>query len=365
MGRTLLFGVVLLQILAVNVCFTHAKLIDVPRRTFGGRALRATPYGKSPPATPSIQNRFQPFANKGGPPDVQGVWTGDRYIGILPPGDGFVSTIYLAENSWMQQMGRYLSWECTSQTGVYQATTIREDTYSNGTIEYRQRCEVGKVDLDAGVYYWKSSAEVCPDPNDSTNYNTPLKRVKNSNSIPGVKSLYCTGNNPGAGFTNIGKAGLDKIRPEGVYNGEALPPPLDPNAPFPPKFSNPSGPNDISGIWYSDSSRTGELIDQKGSFSSVAYLPDDTFMSVLGRFNSNNCTGAGMYSGSITFTQTFQDLKRVSANGCTSGAVDIIGETYTWAAADPGKCPDKKSMSYTLNRAATSEALPAATTYEC
>jgi hypothetical protein len=266
----------------------------------------------------------------------------------------------------MQQMGRYLSWECavTEEPGVYIATTIREDTYSNGTIEYRQRCEVGKVDLAKGEYFWKSSAEVCPTP-DAENFNTPLERVKNSTAIPGASNLFCTGKNAGAGYTNVGSAGLDAIRPDGVLNGPPLPPPLDPNASFPPKFSQSSGPSDISGIWYSDESRTGELVASDGSFSSVAYLPDDTFLEVLGLFNSHNCTETGAYSGSITFTQTFQDLKRVSADGCTSGIVDLEEERYTWAAADAGKCPDENSMKFPMKRAATSESLPTATSYIC
>jgi hypothetical protein len=330
-----------------------------PSRTFGGgRALRATPYG------PSAKPRFPPFAHKGGPPDVQGVWTGDRYIGLLPPGDGFASTIYQEDGTFQEQMGRYLSWECTSEAGVYISTTIREDTYSNGTIEYRQRCEVGKVDLEKGIYYWKSSADECPDPKDSSHYNTPLYRVKNSTSIPGVSTLYCTGN-AGDGYPNVGKAGLDAIKPEGVINGPPLPPPLDPNSSFPPKFSQLSGPTDISGIWYSDASRTGELITSDGSFSSVAYLPDDTFVEILGLFNSHNCTGQGAYSGSITFTKTYQDLKRVSSDGCTSGIVDLQAQTYTWASADGNKCPEEKSMKFTLDRASTSEALPTPASYTC
>ncbi|KAH7615571.1 hypothetical protein Ndes2526B_g09680 [Nannochloris sp. 'desiccata'] len=356
MENPLKFWALLLQILVEHVYSTNAE--HQPRRIFnGGRAMQATPYG---PRKPS----FKPFAHKGGPPDVEGVWTGDRYIGLLPPGDGFASTVYLEDGTFQQQMGRYLSWECTNESGVYIATAIRADTYSNGTIEYRQRCEVGKVDLAEGVYYWKSSADECPSI-DSSDFNNPLTRVKDSISFPGASTLYCNGN-AGAGFTNVGEAGLDAIRTDGVFTGPPLPPPLDPNASFPPKFAQPSGPKDISGIWYSDESRTGELIDSDGSFSSVALLPDGTFMTVLGLFNSNNCTGPGMYSGSITYTQTYQDLKRVSSDGCTSGAVDLEAQTYTWSSANgPRNCPNENSIKFTFYRAGTSEALPTPASYAC
>ena len=339
------------------VALTSSTSAIQSKRTFaGGRGLRATPYG---PAS----KKFPPFANKGGPPDVTGVWSGDRYIGILPPGDGFASTVYLEDGTFQQQMGRYESWECTAEPGVYIATAVREDTYSNGTIEYRERCEVGKV-LAEGVYYWKSSADQCPEPNDSS-FNTPLYRVKNSTSIPGVFTLYCTGN-AGAGFTNVGKSGLDAKRPVGVTSGSPLPPPLDPNAPFPPVFAQSSGPTDLIGIWYSDESRTGELIAPDGSFSSVAYTLDGTFKETLGRFNSYNCTGPGAYVGSISFTQTSQDLKKVSSVGCTSGSVDLKADTYTWSPASrDNTCPDENSPKFTLDRVNSSMALPTPTSLTC
>lgn len=319
--------------------------------------MQATPYGPPKP-------RFKPFAHKGGPPDVQGVWTGDRYVGLLPPGDGFASTVYLEDGTFLQQLGRFLSWECTDEPGVYIATTIREDTYSNGTLVYRQRCEVGKVDLAKGLYYWKSSAEECPSP-DSSDFNNPNTRVK-STSFPGRSTLYCTGN-AGSGFANVGKAGLDGIQREGVSNGPPLPPPLDADASFPPKFAQSSGPKDISGIWFGDESRTGELVTSDGSFSSVALLPDGTFLNVLGRFNSHNCTGPGAYSGSISFTQTSQNSKskKVSSDGCTSGAVNLEAQTYTWSSADGPKCPNEDSTKFILNRVGTSEALPTAASYSC
>jgi len=357
MGKPLKFEALLLQILVAHLYSINAE--HQSRRIFnGGRAIRqVTPYGP-------LRPRFKPFAHKGGPPDVQGVWTGDRYIGLLAPGDGFVSTVYLEDGTFQQQMGRYLSWECTKEKGVYIATANREDTYSNGTIEFRQRCEVGKVDLEEGVYYWKSSADQCPDP-DSSDFNNPLNRV-DSTFFPGVSTLYCTGN-AGAGYTNVGKAGLAAIRPEGVTTGSPLPPPLNPSAAFPPTFAQPSGPKDNAGIWYGDEARSGELVTSDGSFSSVALLPDGTYLSVLGVFASHNCTGTGAYVGSASYTQTYQNLKRVSSTGCTSGVVDLEAQTYTWSPVDDGSksCPDENSLKFTLNRVATSEALPTPASYAC
>lgn len=326
------------------------------------RRLRATPYGGG---SPNKAPTFKAFAYKGGPPDIVGVFQSDVYIGILPNG-AFASTIYLGNNNnkddFMQQIGRYTSWECTSVPGVYIATTERADIYSNGTRYYAQRCEIGKVDLEAGIYYWESSPDKCPDPATAT-WNTPLYRVE-SKAFPGATTQYCKGQ-AGTGFDNVGKAGVQTKQPFDtlVRVGEPIPPPL--HKPEPPAFKNKGGPGETSGIWYSDELKMGELVTED-AFSSVQLQEGDILATVLGRFNSYQCSGAqGGYDSSLSFTQTFQNLTEVSSQGCTSGVVDLAADTYDFRAGNSNKCPAADAFVFHLKRANSSDALPTATEYTC
>ena len=93
----------------------------------------------------------------------------------------------------------------------------------------------------------------------------------------------------------------------------------------------------------------------KQGFSSIQLLPDSTFQSVLGRFNSFNCTGPGAYIGSISYSIIQQNMTVVSATGCDSGSVDLQESVYKWQAGEVATCPDGNAKTYQLNRAATSQ----------
>ena len=290
-----------------------------------------------------------------------GVWESDRYIGILTNTAGFASTVFLPDGGFEQQLGKYTSWECTDVPGVYIATVLRGDTYSNGTRAFTEFCEVGQITPDFQTYFWNSSKVACPDPK-TTDFTIPLYRVT-SKAFPAPKSLYCDGT-AGTGFNNGGKAGLTGKRPFGSVDGPPLPPPLllltnNNVTSFPPTFVNSGGgPGDVVGIWWSDERRTGELVD-KDYFSSIALQPDGTFLEVLGEFYSYECINGGepgSYKAALTFTLTQQDFTDSDGQGCTTGTVDLDKNTYVWSAADPVVCPGKGAPVYYMKRANTSEA---------
>lgn len=316
------------------------------KRSFEGRRrLHLRPYGPSPNAPSTMPT----LAYKGGPPDAVGIWQSDSYIGIIQPA-GFASTLVLPDGTYQAQIGRYTSWECTVMPNVYMATVQRADIYNNGTIVYNERCEIGKIDIEQGLYFWKSSTTGCPDPA-TAQWDMPNYRVT-SVKIPGPTAITCTGVK-GSGFENEGTAGLVTAKRTGVTSGSPLPPALKPS-PFPPVFSQSGTPADVIGIWYGDETQIGELVSKEG-FSSVQLLPDTTFMQVLGRFNSYNCTGSGAYTGSISYSIIYQNMTIASAAGCTSGTVNLQDNKYKWAAGSDAACPDFNSMNYELKRANTSQ----------
>jgi hypothetical protein len=61
---------------------------------------------------------FPPFANSGGPIDLRGsLYQKDSaYIGVILP-SGFSSSLYIGDEQYKLQMGRYESWECTGRPG--------------------------------------------------------------------------------------------------------------------------------------------------------------------------------------------------------------------------------------------------------
>lgn len=61
---------------------------------------------------------FPAFANSGGPIDLRGslYQKESAYIGVILP-SGFSSSLYLGDEQFMLQMGRYLTWECTGLPG--------------------------------------------------------------------------------------------------------------------------------------------------------------------------------------------------------------------------------------------------------
>jgi hypothetical protein len=341
-----------------------------------GRRLRATPYGPAPtPSNPSATTFPPKFVNKGGSPDIAGVWHSDTYVGIVRP-SGFVSTIYQPDdaNTWMVQMGRWLSYECTGVAdGQYIAATLRRDTYSNGTIVTKRRCEVGQIwfeDNGRGKYGWNSSDLVCPDPK-TVQFNLPNYRVPND-SIHSRLSYTCRKGGPSKAVDTFGVGGLEL---EGSVDDAAasaseLPPPLDTNANFPPVFANKGAPAEISGAWLAapgggDAAISIELVDQTG-FSNIQELADGRFASVLGRFDSYNCSGPGEYIAALSFYIAQQNATSASAAACTAGKVDLKAEQYSWITSNSQTCPGLTNDGDTkMVRAFSSNALPSATSLTC
>jgi len=262
-------------------------------------------------------------------------------------------------------MGRYLSWECTGNEGEYIATTIRRDTYKNGTIIVNYRCEVGQVTLGSeSVWNWNSSDVACPDPN-YTQYSQALslKRI-NSSSLQPPATHTCAAGTKVSGMDTSAGPGLDRSVPIGIMKVPSIPPALQ-KSDFPPTYATVGGPVDATGIWFSDASTTGELNDGK-AFSSVALQTDDTYVTVMGRWNSNECSGPGSYLASLSYTLSNQDTTTINGVGCTSGTVDLNVAVYKFETANPTTCPQlTEDSGTTMKRAGESSLLPTATQQTC
>lgn len=216
---------------------------------------------------------------------------------------------------------------------------------------------MGKVEKGPSgwVYSWNGSDTACPTVQ-TVEYNLPLDRVESS-SFPDPTTIVCTaGANP-TGLNTIGKPGLDGAGTPGISQGPVIPPPFQPKA-FPPQFSTPGGPADAEGIWFDDAKTTAELVGNS-TFSSVALLADNTFLTVLGRFDSFNCTGIpGTYEASLTYTLTPQKSgTSTSGVGCTAGTVDLSANTYEWQPANATACPDVPltNPAYSMKRVGASQ----------
>ena len=332
--------------------------------TFGPTPTLTPTLGPTPAPLPNITSSLPDFAYLGGPPDARGSWSTDSYLN-LQDDSGFVSTLYLSNGDFVQQMGRFLNWQCTDKKGGYISKMLRTDTYSNGTVITAEYCEVGEVLIEQGIYRWNNSATYCPDPN-NTVYTVPNTRVPFSR-LPAPTNYTCTGV-AGSGRNTQGGPGLvRRFASPGITRGPALPPPLSPNTSFPPVFSSPGGPADLSGVYFSDAMTTGELATGNGTASSIQLLDDGTFTSVFIRFNSYNCTGSpGSYESSISYTQTFQNLTRASGEGCSSGTVDLTTEVYGWSPAENGQCPPVGGEpALIMKRVRDSPRLPTATANTC
>lgn len=303
----------------------------------GRRRLAATPYGPPP-------SRLPRFAYSGGPPDAAGAWAAPNFVNFQSA-SGFVTSVYLGDTDspFQQQMGRFESWECAGGLGRYIATSLRADTYQNGSVVVTPHCEVGQVNLETGLYFWYATTDGCPDPA-TVQFTDPSRRIA-SKSLPGAAKYVCTGAEGLGVDAPAGGPGLAPSVRAGTRNaGTTLPPPLDSsNADFPPVFGRKEGPNDLTGVWFSDAFATGELVAPDGSIASVGLMPDGTYTSVLVRFNSYKCVSGspGAYQASISFTQTFQNLTTVSGAGCTAGAVAPRPGRgrYTWTPASDTACP--------------------------
>lgn len=359
-----LLGAIIFMFPAQTLCLAHSVR---------NRRLHATPYGPSsgipplPSSVPVNELTESDFANRGGPPDVAGVWASDRYAGIVLP-SGFVSTIYKpdSENEWMQQMGRYLAYSCTGlEDGQYIALATRRDTYSNGTIVTMKRCEVGQISLEKngnGVYNWISSVVACPDPSSvkfaGQDYRVPDGGVPEVSEYTCLKDGSLKARNTGSG------PGLTDLDLGSINMGSSLPYVLPLGADVPPIFSNPGGPSDITGIWSQAPNPEGivsiELVSSDG-FSYVSLWSDNKFETGIGKFLSYNTSGGDAgYTASISVFDTYQNGKTVSWYGCTTGKLDVQQDKYLWIPAQEDSCPDLEANAediVVMNRAFDSSVL--------
>lgn len=317
-----------------------------------GRRLHATPYGPRvqpdlPSSVPVSELTEAAFANRGGPPEVLGVWVADAYTGIILP-SGFVSTVFQPDldNEWMQQMGRYIAYSCTGlEDGQYMALVTRRDTYSNGTIVTKNHCEIGQTTLQENgnaVFGFYSSVEMCANPA-TIDLGMDIYRVPNS-TIPEVGGYTCKKGGTAKGTDTYGEPALDDLDLKTINLGTSLPPPLDENSDFPPTFSNPGAPEELVGIWVQEPDDgnvvSAELVSKNG-FSYVSTTPDEGFFGVIARLNSYNKTDQdNSYVASISYFTTNEDGTTSSGLGCTAGRINLQENRYYWIAANEDKCPD-------------------------
>ena len=159
-----------------------------------------------------------------------------------------------------------------------------------------------------------------------------------------------------SGVSTDAAPGLSPLVKLGTTDLPPLPPAPPQDAAFPPAFATTGGPPEAVGVWWDDAKRTGELVGY-GTLSSVALQPDNIFLTVLGRFNSYKCKGAGSYEASLSYTLQPEAADALSSGiGCTVGRVDLDASTYTWQPASDFKCPDLSAPgSYSMKRIGESE----------
>lgn len=296
---------------------------------------------------------FEPFANEGGPVDLRGaLYQKDAgYIGMILP-SGFVSSIYLGDEMYMMQMGRYLSWECTGRPGEYRATVLRRDIYSNGTMVVAHRCEIGKIEAP-NVYYWVSSTTECPSVDTKFPESSKTTILLNATTIdpPDFGNLTCSAGANVTGLNTTGPAGLNVTYEDGlgVYQlqYDTIPPPYNPlkSGVSPPSFAYPGITSAVHGIYDIQQANAFRTIAGDG-FGIVQY-ENDTFTQAMGRYISYECLDDGNLGyRSVASQSSFGQGGAVyflpNAGGCSAGVFSDekvtqvkITATYNTTCPDP------------------------------
>ncbi len=242
---------------------------------------------------------FEPFANQGGPVDLRGALYQKEagYIGMILP-SGFVSSLYLGDEMYMMQMGRYLSWECTGKPGEYRATVLRRDIYSNGTMVVAHRCEIGKIQAP-NLYYWVSSTTECPPIDTKFPESSKTMILLNATTIdpPDFGNLTCSAGANVSGLDTSGSAALDIGYEDGlgVYQlkYDTIPPPYNPakSSVDPSSFAYPGITSAAHGIYDIQEANAFRTIAGDG-FSLVQYQ-NETFLQAMGKYISYQCLEDG------------------------------------------------------------------------
>ncbi|KAI8109873.1 hypothetical protein M9434_001152 [Picochlorum sp. BPE23] len=273
---------------------------------------------------------FPAFANLGGPVDLRGslYQKESAYIGVILP-SGFSSSLYLGDEQFMLQMGRYLTWECTGLPGEYRATVLRRDLYSNGTMVVSQRCEMGKI-VQPNLYYWISSTEECPEVGSDFPASSETMILLNSTTIPppDFGNLTCSAGANVTGLDTSGPAALEAEYADGlgVYQLEyaSVPPPFDPSksAVSPSSFEYPGITSVVHGIYDIQAANAFRTIAGDG-FAIVQY-DNDTFTQALGSYISYECLGDGVsgyrsVASQSSFGQGGPLFYQPNVAGCSAG----------------------------------------------
>lgn len=299
----------------------------------------STPIDTSSAMTPSVaaaeafvpfNTTFPEFANAGGPLDLRGslYQKESGYIGMILP-SGFVSSLYLGNEIYMMQMGRYESWECTGKPGEYRATVVRRDIYSNGTMVVSRRCEIGKIEAP-NLYYWVSSTKECPPIDTVFPESSKTLFLLNATTIepPAFDTLTCSAGANVSGLNTTQGPGLDAAYKDGlgVYQlkYDAIPPPYNPSKSgvSPESFAYPGITSAVHGIYDIQEANAFRTIAGDG-FSIVQY-ENDTFMQAMGKYISYQCLDDGSLGyRSVASQSSFGEGGPVyfeqNAGGCSAG----------------------------------------------
>jgi hypothetical protein len=298
---------------------------------------------------------FPPFANEGGPADLRGslYQEASGYIGVILP-SGFSSSLYLGNEQFMLQMGRYLTWECTGAPGEYRATVLRRDLYSNGTLVVSHRCEMGKIQAP-NLYYWLSSTESCPEVGSEYPEWSKTTILLNATTIapPDFSNLTCSAGANVSGLNTTGPAALDASYENGlgIYQLEydSIPPPYDPSksAVSPSSYAYPGITSAVHGIYDIQAANAFRTIAGDG-FAIVMY-ENETFSQAAGSYISYECLGDGVsgyraIASQSSFGQEGPKFYMPNAGGCSTGVFmndDVtqvkITATYNATCPDPSE----------------------------
>lgn len=295
---------------------------------------------------------FEPFANQGGPIDLRGALYQKEsgYIGMILP-SGFVSSLYLGDEIYMMQMGRYLTWECTGKPGEYRATVLRRDIYSNGTMVVAHRCEIGKIEAP-NLYYWASSTTECPPIDTKFPESSKTMILVNTTTIdpPDFGNLTCSAGANVTGLNTSGSTALDIAYEDGlgVYQlkYDTIPPPYDPtkSSVDPSSFAYPGITSAVSGIYDIQEANAFRTIAGDG-FSLVQY-ENETFLQAMGKYISYQCLeDGGLGYVSVASQSSFGEVGPVyfepNAGGCSAAIfsdkdVTVVKITATFNTTCPG-----------------------------
>jgi hypothetical protein len=244
--------------------------------------------------------KFPSLKNKGGPPDIKGVWLGpDPYASIMLSSGFLYTRMQKTDNGDMIPilgMTRFESWECTGVEGQSMAVYEHYEIGPDGTVlESNTACSVYLVSPENGTLATIVSDNSCPSPEDVTRFIGEFNRVEgsylsynlNSTLVVSPTDLLCTeGANITGMDTSEGAKYTGGIVGAGTNVGD-LTPAIRENQTFPPNFSADTPHSIENGIYYGETQDNQALyfVLKIGDIYASPGYQNNTFLPIFGRYS--------------------------------------------------------------------------------